>query len=250
MKKNSMAKLLGIALVVAMISTAVFYGLFVSKLSSNAGSGKTLVIAAKEIKAGRVLAADDLKTIPWPADDLPKGASQTTDQVAGKTVLDGLSEGEPILSSRLASATGTGGASIPTGMRAVSVHITDSTGVMSLLHAGQKVDVQVFVNRKGAPSDAELRTAVEGLQVLSVIPQPEQSSQGNNLPVVTLLAGPAEADILGLADSGARVRLTLRNPLDDATRTRGPLTLDSVMRPSGAASKTAAKRTTSGAGRQ
>ncbi len=37
MKKNSMVKLLGIALVVAMISTAVFYGLFVSKLEQQCG---------------------------------------------------------------------------------------------------------------------------------------------------------------------------------------------------------------------
>jgi Flp pilus assembly protein CpaB len=247
MKKNSMLKLLGIALVVAIISTGVFYGLFVNKLSSNAGSGKTLVVAAKEIKAGRVLAAEDLKTIPWPADELPKGASETIPQVAGKTVIDALSEGEPILDSRLASSAGTAGANIPTGMRAVSVHVTDSTGVMALLRAGQKVDVQVLVGKKGSPNEAQLRTAIEGLQVLSVIPQPEQSSQGNNLPVVTLLAAPAEADILALADSGARVRLTLRNPLDEGTRTRSPLSLDGVMRTSGRGSSS---KSGSGAGSQ
>jgi pilus assembly protein CpaB len=250
MKKNSMLKLLGIALVVAIISTGVFYGLFVSKLSSNVGSGKTLVIAAKEIKAGSVLAAEDVKTIPWPTDSLPKGASETTEGVAGQTVLDGISEGEPILASHLASAAGTAGANIPAGMRAISVHVTDSTGVMSLLRAGQKVDVQVLVSKKSSPSDSQLRTAIEDLQVLSVIPQPEQSSQGNNLPVVTLLAGPAEADILALADSGARVRLTLRNPLDESTRTRGPLTLDAVMRPSGHASSAKSPSKRAAAGKQ
>ncbi len=206
------------------------------------------MIAAKEIKAGRVLAADDLKTIPWPSDTLPQGGSETTDQVAGKTVLDGLSEGEPVLVSRLASAADSAGTSIPTGMRAVSVHVTDSTGVVSLLRPGQKVDVQVLVSKKGPASDSQLRTAVEGLQVLSVIPQPEQNSQGHNLPVVTLLAGPADADVLGLADSGATVRLTLRNPLDDATRARSPLTLDTVMKSSGSASSS--KHAGAGAGSQ
>ena len=43
MKKNNLVKLLGIAFVVAIISTGVFYGLFVSKLSSNTGNGKALV---------------------------------------------------------------------------------------------------------------------------------------------------------------------------------------------------------------
>jgi Flp pilus assembly protein CpaB len=130
----------------------------------------------------------------------------------------------------------------------VSVHVTDSTGVVSLLRTGQKVDVQIFISKKSTQADPQLRTAVENLQVLSVTPQPEQSSQGNNLPVVTLLAAPAEADILALADSGARVRLTLRNPLDDATRKRGPLTLDTVMRASG--DESAPKGSVSGAGNQ
>jgi len=233
MKKNSMLKLLGIALVVAIVSTGVFYGLFVSKLSSNVGSGKMLVVAAKQVKAGRVLAPEDLKTIPWPGDTLPSGASETPEQVAGKTATEALAEGEPILASHLASADGAGGAGIPTGMRAVSVHVTDSTGVISLLRPGQKVDVQVVVNKKTLPSDAQLRTAIEGLQVLAVTPQPEQSSQGHSLPVVTLLAAPADADILALADSGARVRLTLRNPLDDATRKRAPMTFENLMKASG-----------------
>ena len=71
--------------------------------------------------------------------------------------------------------------------------------------------------------------------VLSVQPQGELSSQGVNLPVVTVLANPADADVLAAADAGARVRLTLRNPLDDSTRSRAPLTLDAVMRTSGSA---------------
>jgi Flp pilus assembly protein CpaB len=46
---------------------------------------------------------------------------------------------------------------------------------------------------------------------------------------VTLLAGPAQADVLAAADSGARVRLTLRNPLDDQTRTNTPVSLGAVV---------------------
>ena len=37
MKKNNLLKLLGIAFVVAIISTGIFYGLFVNKLSSSTG---------------------------------------------------------------------------------------------------------------------------------------------------------------------------------------------------------------------
>jgi pilus assembly protein CpaB len=114
-------------------------------------------------------------------------------------------------------------------MRAVSVHVSDSSGVLAQLAPGQKVDVQVLITRRGANAEPELRTILEGVQVLSVNPQLEASSQGSNLPAVTLLTNPADADILALADSGARVRLALRNPLDNAKRPRTAVTFDAIL---------------------
>jgi len=80
-----------------------------------------------------------------------------------------------------------------------------------------------------AGSETVVRTALEDLQVLSVSPTGEGTSQGTILPAVTVLAAPAQADVLAAADSGARVRLTLRNPLDDQTRTNSPVSLGAVV---------------------
>jgi pilus assembly protein CpaB len=229
MKKNNLLKLLGIAFVVAIVATGVFYGLFVNKLNSSTGSGKTMVVAARTLNPGTVLKAEDVAEIPWFGPTLPKGAYEKASDVAGSTVFDTIGQDEPVLASHLANSRN-GAPGVPPGMRAVSVHVTDSTGVLSLLRSGQKVDVQVVVGR-GSNSDATLvRTALEDLQVLSVAPQPEQSSQGATLPVVTLLADPRQADVLAAADSGARVRLTLRNPLDDQKNRAGSLSLGAVMR--------------------
>ena len=237
MKQNNLAKLLGIALVVAIVATGVFYGLFVNKLSSSTGSGKMVVVAAKPIPAGTVLAEKDVQSIPWPVEQSPAGAFEAAQQVTGQTVLQPLAQGEPVLAARLASSEKGGGSGVPTGMRAVSVHVSDSSGVVAQLAPGQKVDVQVLVVRKTPNAEPELRTILEGIQVLSVNPQPEPSSQGSNLPSVTLLTNPADADVLALADSSARVRLALRNPLDHATRLRTALTMDAILRGSGSASK-------------
>jgi Flp pilus assembly protein CpaB len=234
MKKNNVVKLVGIALVVAIMSTGLFYGLFVNKLSSNTGSGKTLLVAAKSLKAGSILQESDVLAMPWPAPDLPKGGYGDPKEIAGATLFDAINEGEPIFASKLTSGHGATGSGVPAGMRAVSVHVTDSTGVLAMLHSGHHVDVQV-VHGKG--NDLAVRTALENLAVLSVTPQAEQSSQGASLPVVTLLASPSEADVLGAADSGARVRLLLRNPGDAGTRVRASQTLDGVMRTSGSAAK-------------
>jgi pilus assembly protein CpaB len=233
MKKNEVLKFAGIGLVIAIMATALFNVLFVSKLSSNAGSGKALVVAARSLKAGTVIQATDIQVIPWPAADLPKGTFGDPAQLIGTSVFDSIAEGEPVLESSLVSSKGSSVAGVPPGMRAVSVHVTDSTGVLALLHSGHHVDVQV-VHGKG--TDITVRTALENLLVLSVTPQAEQSSQGANLPVVTLLANPGDADLLAAADAGARVRLALRNPGDSETRVRAPLALDTVMHTSGSSS--------------
>jgi len=236
MKKNNLYKLLGIAFVVAIVATGIFYGLFVSKMSSSTGSGKTLVVAAKALKAGTMLQSSDVKLIAWPSPQLPKGAFEQVEQVVGNTVFDPIDEDEPVFATHLANDKTAGGGGVPTGMRAVSVHVTDSTGVMALLRGGQRVDVQVVVGRGGESKETTVRTALENLQVLSVGTAPEQSSQGATLPVVTLLANPSAADVLAAADSGARVRLVLRNPLDQELSDRTSLSLGAVMRTGSGAS--------------
>ena len=228
MKKDNMGKLLGVALVVAILCTGLFYMMFAMK--ANSETGAQMVVAAKALKAGTVLKAEDLKTINWPVQQLPPGAHRNPQEVIGNTVFDPMAPEEPVLNARLATSLSGGESGVPVGLRAVSVHLTDSTGVLALLHSGQKVDVQVVVGRGTKPDEIAVRTALENLTVLSVTPQPEQSSQGQNLPVVTLLAKPSEVDVLAAADSGGRVRLALRNPLDSGTHRRGPLSLGSVVR--------------------
>jgi pilus assembly protein CpaB len=226
MKKRDLLKFLGIAFVVAILATG-FYSLLVNRLSSSTGGGKTVVVAARPLKSGAVIVAADVKTIQWPGIHTPKGTFENPGDVVGKTVFDTIGEEELVSDTHLASAKSGGGSGVPTGMRAVTIHVTDSSGVIGMLRTGQKVDVQVVVGKAGG--ETTVRTALEDLQVLAVGLVPEGTSQGNILPSVTLLAGPAQADVLAAADSGARVRLTLRNPLDDETRTNGPLTLGAVV---------------------
>jgi pilus assembly protein CpaB len=239
MKKNNMLRLLGIAFVVAILSTGIFYGLFVNKLSSSTGSGRTVVVAAHGLKPGSVIASADVKTIPWPGVQPPKGTFEHTEQVVGKTVFDAIGEEELVSDIHLASMKSGGGSGVPEGMRAVTIHVTDSSGVIAMLRTGQKVDVQVVLGKSGP--ETTVRTALEDLQVLAVGSAPEGTSQGTILPSVTLLAGPAQADILAAADSGARVRLTLRNPLDDQTRTNAPVSLGAVVHSSATVGAPAAK---------
>lgn len=225
MKKN-LVTLLGIAFVVAIISTGVFYGLFVGKLRSSAsGPVSSVVVAARNLDRGAVLQGSDVKLAPWGTAALPQGAFTSLEAVSGLTLIAPLEANEPVLESRAASAKSGAGAGlgVASGMRAIAIHANDSSSIVGMLKPGYRVDVQ-FVS-----AENELRTILQNIEVLAINPTGDGRSP---VPVVTLLVDPQGADLAGLGDSTARLRLTLRNPLDDGKpeprRVSGPTIMKSA----------------------
>ncbi|MEN6604706.1 MAG: Flp pilus assembly protein CpaB [Bryobacteraceae bacterium] len=217
MRKN-LLPLLGIAFAVAILATVVFYELFLSKfqLGSGTASGPPVVVAARDLDRGAVLKPEDVKVVNWNRSAPLKGAISRPEQVAGLNLIAAVEVNEPITEARVASRQGGGGLGIAAGMRAVSVHVVDSSGVVAMLRPGHRVDVQVVAapNRDNQ-QDVRLQTVLQRMEVLAVSPQAENALGRSAAPVITLLATPAEADMLGLADSVARIRVTLRNPMDE-----------------------------------
>lgn len=223
--KRNIAPLLGIALVVAIASTGVFYGLFVGKLKSTALQGPQIVVAARALAAGERVTGADVRLTAWPG-DVPPGAFTDLETVAGARVTEALAAGDALVAAKLTATNRAQAArSVPSGFRAVSVSVADSAGVVSMLRAGQKVDVQVV---RASNPDTEVRTALQNLEVL-LVDEPERRGNEAPRPVVTLLARPAEADVLALADSAARIRLILRNPDDGVHHRTSSVRLPGVM---------------------
>jgi len=209
MKKN-LVPLLGIAFVVAIATTGIFYGLFVGKLGATAAA--PVVVANKDLKPGTTLSAEMLKVTSW-SGAAPQGAFTTADQVVGRVLTRQVADGDPVLTAVLQRSVNAE-ASIPSHQRAVSTHVTDSVGVLEMLHVGDHVDVQVLSSKDRA--DSEIRTILQNKIVLAIHSGPEATSHGASAaPVVTLLVDKNESEALALADSTARVRLALRNPNDD-----------------------------------
>jgi Flp pilus assembly protein CpaB len=209
--KRNLVPLLGIAFVVALAASGIFYGVFVSQLrqASRGAESQRIVVAVRTLDRGTVLKPADLKLTPW-AGAPPPGAFRTVDEAAGKTIYASLEENEPVTEARTAADKANGGLGIAKGMRALSVHVVDSSGLIPFLHAGHHVDVQAVTNRNHP--EANLRTILQNVEVLSVVPSENPGQNAN--AVVTLLASPSDADRVALADSGANIRLLLRNPLD------------------------------------
>jgi pilus assembly protein CpaB len=224
--KRNLVPLIVIAFVVAIVSTFIFYTLFLGRLKSAGTAPKlSIVVAARNLDRGAALQPEDLKLVPWASPELPQGAIATLDQVKGLTLVSSVQQGEPILQSRVASRESGAGAGlgITAGMRAISIHAVDSSGIVSILRPGHRVDVQLVSSQGSQP---ELRTILQNIEVLAVNAAGETH---NTNPVITLLVNPAGADMAGLGDSGARLRLLLRNPLDDGKTNLERVTLPGIL---------------------
>lgn len=218
--KRNLVPLLGIAFVVAIAATGIFYGLFVGRMRDEEAQAakQTIVVAARAIDRGRQLDAADLKLSNW-AGPLPPGAYQRVEDAVGKMVFQATIENEPITEERTGADQGKGDkGGIAKGMRAISVRISESNGLMPFLRAGHRVDLQVVNLRGGEPA---VRSLLQNAEVLSV-----QASENNGqamVPVVNLLVAPKDADRVALADSAAKIRLLLRNQLDEEQAARPPV---------------------------
>jgi Flp pilus assembly protein CpaB len=237
--KRNLVPLLGIAFVVALAASGIFYGVFVSQLrtASRGAEQQRIVVAVRSLDRGTVLKPVDLRLSPW-AGPTPPGAFQRVDDAAGKTIYSSLEENEPVTAARTAADKANGGLGIGKGMRALSIHVVDSAGLIPFLHPGHRVDVQVVKSRN--TPEANLRTILQNAEVLNV--QTTDNPAQNANATVTLLATPQDADRVALADSGANIRLLLRNPLDNEEGTRPGMQLavlfnDSATANGGAVSK-------------
>lgn len=250
MKKN-LITLLGVAFVVAIIATGLFYGLVIMRLNQTAEAKKdAVVVAAHDLAPGAVLSATDVKLAARGDGDALIAGFSSEAQVAGLTVMKAVAAGRPIARDIVTSRKSARGAAlgIPAGLRAVSIHVADSTGVVGLLQPGHRVDAQVVYTPGMKPgTSTTLRTVLQNLEVLKVELAPETGRGPRPLPVVTLLAEPAEADVLGVADAAAQIRLLLRHPLDDEVTARGSIALASVMRRASGSKQSASRSSKSSA---
>jgi Flp pilus assembly protein CpaB len=102
-----------------------------------------LIIAARPLLMGTVLADADVKTIEWTGAALPVGYATSKADVIGRGVMSPLAENEPILEGKLAPRGAGGGLPviIDTGKRALTMRVNDVSGVAGFVTPNTRVDV-------------------------------------------------------------------------------------------------------------
>src|ERR1700742_2419860 len=221
MNQNRMVVGLAIALIVAFVLSTFVYKQFQKASAVKPVDTEHIVVAASAMPLGTRGGASNLKLIPWPAGQPVAGTFNSIDGAANRALITPVAANEMILDSKLAPKEAGAGlpATIPEGMRAMSVAVNDVVGVAGFVTPGTKVDVLVTGKLVGAnhtEDDTITRTILENISVLAAGQKIEQDREGKpqTVPVITLLVSPEDAARLAMASTQGKIQLALRNTVD------------------------------------
>jgi pilus assembly protein CpaB len=235
MNQNRMILGLAVAIVLAFLLSSFVYKQFKQASSVKPVASQRIVVAAVPLQLGTRVDANNLRLIPWPADEPVAGMFTRIEDCANRALITPVAANELILDSKLASKESGAGlsATIPQGMRALSVAVNDVVGVAGFVTPGTMVDVLVTGRIGGASRGAEdniTRTILENVRVLAAGQKIEQDREGKpqTVPVITLLVSPEDAAKLAMASTQGKIQLALRNTID-SKRVEPPSILEATL---------------------
>lgn len=206
----------GIALGAAVLTTGIFYFLLAGRIgSSDDGPTRAVVVASEDLARGTQLKAEHLSVDQRPVDGVPKDSFETIEELQGKFVINSVSAGRPITKDLLPGPGVNGlAAAIPQGMRAVTLHIGEYSGVNDIVRPGDRIDVMAASTQRLQRGDPTVETVLENIEVLAT--DRERAEKDRRVsPTVTVLIAEDAIEPAALADENYVIRLALRNPTED-----------------------------------
>ena len=203
---------------------------------------KTVAIqaAAHDMAAGTRLRKEDLKIVHVSEKDAPKAAITPESSIVDRPLLYPVYANEPITGGKISSVGGAEGipATIDIGKRAISVPISDTSGVSGLIQPRSHVDV--LFTKPGSMNEAVTTTILEDVIVLAIGRTTESANAATVVPATTnqnvprptaatLLVTPEQTRLLELAKNQGRISLALRNPLDKTNAADNSATTSSAL---------------------
>lgn len=242
MNRNRLLIGLGVAVATALLVSNFVYRKFQQATAVRPVPMKQIVVAAKPLPLGTLLDASMVRTVSWPASQPVSGICTRAPDCTNRALITPVAENEPIMESKLAPAAAGAGlsATIPQGMRAMSVAVNDVIGVAGFVTPGTMVDVIVTgAVAAGQGGQNITRTILENVRVLAVgqkVPQ-DQGGKPPAVSVITLLVSREDAAKLAMASTQGKIQLALRNTVD-TDNTAPPAVLQSSLFGSGAPAPT------------
>ena len=208
-----------LALVLGAIASLFAYRILQQHAGVTQGDLQDVVVATADLAVGARIQDKDVRTVRFPSDAIPQGIFHRTKSVVGRGVVLPIAQGEFILPLKLAGENSGSGlpSTIPQGMRAVSVRVSDISSVGGFVQPGTRVDV-LMTGNPGGTGEPQTITVLKNVAVLANGMNLDRSivrgESQQNAPIITLAVSPDDAQKLALATAQGRIQLALRNPMD------------------------------------
>lgn len=209
---------------------AVIFGLLAAlsvsrflKQTQSAGVN-SIVVAKVEIPVGSRILEEQLMMVTTPRNATPEESFSSIDKVVGRITLTRIAANEPITQLRLAREGVAAGLSaiIPEGYRAMTVKVDDEAGISGFLVPGTIVDVLAVIKPPDKDnSDPISKIVLQNIKVLANgenLDEPKDRAEPSKVTTVTLQVTPEQAEKLVLSSYDGKLRLALRNSIDQGDR--------------------------------
>lgn len=232
--------------IVSAVATALLLFLFLSSLNQPTETATTgVLVAASDIPANTSITDAMIKETALPPQALVSGAITDKSQVVGKIANTVIYAGEQLLDAKLVStgesSNKTLAYAIEPGMRAITIAVSETSGVAYMITPGNNVDIiGEFVStttsdaNDGSSGKVSYTTMLlENVTVLAVDNVFSQDGKTNSenpaYTTLTLQVTPKQAMVLSTAQFEGELKAILRSPVDNEMTNQPSLTLDDVM---------------------
>ncbi len=255
MDVKKVALLIG-ALLIAVVTAVMAKNMFTGAGASQAAAapavpmGPKVLVARKPLPVGSMIEPDSLTYQAWPK-ELIQGAyytQGTTDgdpqKMVGMVVRNPVTAGQPLTRGSLVGPQDRGflAAALGPGMRAVTVPVTQTSGVAGFVFPGDRVDMVLTQAVEGGGDGPPLKvseTIVRNLRVLATdqaidqVKDKEGKITVHPSATVTLEATPRIAEKIAVSQSMGQLSLALRSIADNTAELERAVATGQVKVPAG-----------------
>jgi pilus assembly protein CpaB len=207
------------------------------EMARRSATGQTVdvVVADAPIAVGTRIEARQVRIAHWPVDLEPQGTLRTADEAVGSIARVSIEKNQPLQRSVLVpKGAGLLPLLITDGMRGMSVRVDNVTGVSGFITPNSRVDVITSGNpgEEAKAGEEKGKVILQNVRVLATGKDIEQKDEKPvEVPTVTLLVTPEDAEKLTLATKSETIRLALRNYRDEDIVPTAGIALKTLFQP-------------------
>lgn len=213
-------------------------------------TGPKVLVAKRALPVGTIITADALGFQPWPKELVQDAyfieGEADLNKLLGTVVRYPITAGEPVTQGSLVAPGDRGflAAALGPGMRAVTIPVSEDTGVAGFIFPGDHVDLVLTQEVQGEGDGPSLKTAetvLRNLRVLATDQRTETATDENGKTVVatssnvTLEVTPKIAEKIAVARTIGTISLVLRSIADSQAELERAIASGDVKIPDNAA---------------